>query len=131
MPVTRIVQLADGEELISFEVDERAGPLVDNPRLELLEHRRAAEAASERGAPEPSETPPNGRSPACDSTLVARGPGDDPYLTMVLRDAYPRRSNEDEACNRCFTRVRSPRVQHAVLVPRVWHRPQPSDPQGR
>ena len=45
----RIVPLADGEELISFEV-ERARPLVDDPRQELLEHRRAAQAASERAA---------------------------------------------------------------------------------
>lgn len=52
----RIVQLADGEELISFELDERPQPLVHDPREELLEHRRATEAAEET------------------------------YLTMILRD---------------------------------------------
>lgn len=131
MSVTRIVQLPDGEELISFEVDERAGPLVDDPRQGLLEHRRAAEAASGRGAPKLSETPLKDRSAACSSTLLARGPSDNPYLTVVLRDAYPSASDEEEAQGCCFTRVCRPRVQHAVLIPRVWHWLQPSGPQGR
>jgi hypothetical protein len=48
----RIVQLPDGEELISFEVDEPAKPLVGDPRRELLEHRRAAGIA--RSVPPPS-----------------------------------------------------------------------------
>ncbi len=52
----RIVQLADGDELISFEVAERPQPLVHDPREELLAHRRATEAAEET------------------------------YLTMILRD---------------------------------------------
>lgn len=43
----RIVQLADGEELISFELDERLKTLVHDPREELLEHRRGAGAAEE------------------------------------------------------------------------------------
>ena len=65
MSQPRITQLADGEELISFEVDECTAPLVDDPRQELLAHRRAAEAASEGGATELSEAwSPNG-SPAC------------------------------------------------------------------
>lgn len=41
------MHLADGEDLISFEVDERSKTLVDDPRQELLEHRRAAESADE------------------------------------------------------------------------------------
>jgi len=53
----RIVLLVDGEELISFEV-ERARPLVDDPRQELLEHRRAAEAAPEHDAIEHAEAGP-------------------------------------------------------------------------
>lgn len=40
MPMTRIVKLADGEELISYEGVEHAKVFEDDPRRELLEHRR-------------------------------------------------------------------------------------------
>ena len=44
----RIRHLADGEELIWFEGDDWAMRTVaDDPRQELLEHRRAAETALE------------------------------------------------------------------------------------
>lgn len=48
MTVTRIVKLADGEEMISFESSERsrASSVVDDPRRGALERRGAAEAAS-------------------------------------------------------------------------------------
>ncbi len=43
----RIIKLADGEELISSEVDEHPKTLADDPRQESLEHRRAAQDADE------------------------------------------------------------------------------------
>lgn len=47
MLVTRIVCLADGEELISFENGaERARSLSDDPRKVLLAHRRSADEAT-------------------------------------------------------------------------------------
>jgi hypothetical protein len=41
--MTRIVKLADGEELISFEI-AMGVPVIDDddPRREILEHRRQA-----------------------------------------------------------------------------------------
>lgn len=42
MIVTRIVKLVDGEELISFETVERTTRGDEDPRSELLEHRKAA-----------------------------------------------------------------------------------------
>lgn len=50
MVVTRIVKLADGEELISFENVEHTRTVDDDPRQELLEHRRAATASDRRVA---------------------------------------------------------------------------------
>lgn len=45
MTTTRILQLADGEELISYETSERARPIVmDDPRRGTLERRSAADA---------------------------------------------------------------------------------------
>jgi hypothetical protein len=45
----RIRQLADGEELMWSESDDCGmRPVTDDPREELLEHRRAAETALER-----------------------------------------------------------------------------------
>lgn len=46
MVVKRIVELADGEELISFEND-RVETVVDDPRRVLLAHRRSAESAAD------------------------------------------------------------------------------------
>ena len=45
MFVTRIVCLADGEELISFESGggERARSVLDDPRKVLLAHRQSAD----------------------------------------------------------------------------------------
>ena len=43
MLVTRIVCLADGEELISFENGERARSIEDDPRKVLLANRRSAD----------------------------------------------------------------------------------------
>jgi hypothetical protein len=46
MTTTRILQLADGEELISYETSERPRPTVmDDPRRGALERRDAADAA--------------------------------------------------------------------------------------
>jgi hypothetical protein len=43
MTTTRIIQLADGEELISYETSERVRPIVvDDPRRGTLERRSAA-----------------------------------------------------------------------------------------
>lgn len=50
MSVARIQQLPDGEELISEGDDSATQSLVVDPRQELLEHRRGAEAALERAA---------------------------------------------------------------------------------
>jgi len=41
MHTMRIVKLADGEEMISVEI-ERTPVIEDDPRRELLEHRRQA-----------------------------------------------------------------------------------------
>lgn len=50
MTTTRIIQLADGEEMISFET-ERVRPIVmDDPRRGALERRVAADAPVDRGA---------------------------------------------------------------------------------
>ena len=46
MPVLRIVQLADGEELVTVECDQCSGHVVDDPRDELLKHRHTAEAST-------------------------------------------------------------------------------------
>lgn len=46
MPVIRIVQLADGEELVTVECDQCSGHVVDGPRDELLKHRHTAEAST-------------------------------------------------------------------------------------
>ncbi len=53
MPVIRIVQLADGEELVTLGLDQCVGHLVDDPRDELLKYRHTAEAS-----PGLSGTPP-------------------------------------------------------------------------
>ena len=50
MTVKSIVKLADGEELISYESGEAAGPLLDDPRRGALERRGAAEAARRRAS---------------------------------------------------------------------------------
>jgi hypothetical protein len=55
MLVTRVVKLADGEELVSYETDDHIRMLVDDPRNELLEHRRSVEAASDRAADFPAD----------------------------------------------------------------------------
>lgn len=47
MVVQRIVKLADGEELISFESVERVRTVVDDPRKVLLAHRRSADAGGD------------------------------------------------------------------------------------
>ncbi len=51
MIITRIVQLADGEELISYESRERqrTSALLDDPRRGLLERRGLVEAIQRRG----------------------------------------------------------------------------------
>lgn len=51
MTVTRIVQLADGEELISYESPERprATLVIDDPRRSVLELRGLAEKSQRRG----------------------------------------------------------------------------------
>lgn len=46
MPVLRIVQLADGEELVTLEFDRCSERMVDDPRDELLKYRYAAEAST-------------------------------------------------------------------------------------
>ena len=46
VPVIRIVQLADGEELVTVECDQCSGHVVDDPRDELLKHRHTAEAST-------------------------------------------------------------------------------------
>ena len=84
MSQPRITQLADGEELISFEVDECTAPLVDDPRQELLAHRRAAEAASEGGATELSEAWTPTGSPACRRRWARAGRG--LGLDLLLQD---------------------------------------------
>ena len=38
--VTRVMQLADGEELISFDVERRRSTVVDDPRGGALDRRR-------------------------------------------------------------------------------------------
>ena len=84
----RIRQLADGEELISFEDDDWATrPLVDDPRLVLLEHRRAAEVALERGtiATELSRAGvSNRRSAARSSVRRVSDPCDEAHLILLL-----------------------------------------------
>lgn len=45
MHTTRIVKLADGEEMISFEVADRMSLVDDDPRRELLEYRRTVTSA--------------------------------------------------------------------------------------
>ncbi len=42
MSTTRIIQLADGEELISYESADQSRPVERDPRSELLQHRQAA-----------------------------------------------------------------------------------------
>jgi hypothetical protein len=46
MHTIRIVKLADGEELISSETGERTPVIEDDPRREILEHRRQASASA-------------------------------------------------------------------------------------
>jgi len=46
MPVIRIVQLADGEELVTVECDQCSGHVTDDPRDELLKHRHTAEVST-------------------------------------------------------------------------------------
>lgn len=46
MPVVRIVQLADGEELVTVELDQGFSHVVDDPRDELLRHRHTAKAST-------------------------------------------------------------------------------------
>lgn len=53
MPVIRIVQLADGEELVTVEFDQCSGHVVDDPRDELLIHRRTVEASTASAATSP------------------------------------------------------------------------------
>ena len=53
MPVIRIVQLADGEELVTLEFDQCSGHVIDDPRDELLKCRRAAEASTASAATSP------------------------------------------------------------------------------
>jgi hypothetical protein len=42
MTTTRIVQLADGEELISYESGDQMRSVERDPRSELLQHRQTA-----------------------------------------------------------------------------------------
>ena len=46
MSPTRIVQLADGEELISYESGDQIRSVERDPRSELLQHRQAATSYS-------------------------------------------------------------------------------------
>ena len=47
MTTTRIIQLADGEELISYDTGERVRRIVmDDPRRGALERRAIAESAT-------------------------------------------------------------------------------------
>lgn len=47
--MTRIVQLADGEELVSYEsVEHTRSVLMDDPRVGAMERRGLAEAAARR-----------------------------------------------------------------------------------
>jgi hypothetical protein len=46
MHTMRIVKLADGEELISSEIAGQDSVIEDDPRREILEHRRQASASA-------------------------------------------------------------------------------------
>jgi hypothetical protein len=47
MTTTRIVQLADGEELVSVESGERARPVIDDPGRGAIERRIGSDAQLE------------------------------------------------------------------------------------